>query len=131
MLENGKRALVQLEENLSVLKRYGFQYTTFLSSAPLLGSLKISFGFRVYIRCGHLDFTDLMAALQPLMDDSKVADCPNQPTVTILEMDYGTIYFRSKLRNDIHTSIDIDYIECGEGCDHHPYEIPDAEPVLD
>ena len=72
-----------------------------------------------------------MAALQPLLDGSKRADCPNQPTVTILEMDYGTIYFRSKLRNDIHTSIDIDYTECGEGCDHHPYEFPDAKPVLD
>lgn len=79
-----------------------------------------------YVWCGQLNFTGVTAASQPLMEDSKtVVGHHNQPTVTISEIDYGKIYFRSTLKDDIRISINIDYIECGEGCHRHPYELPE------
>lgn len=52
---------------------------------------------------------------------------PDASEVTIMEIDYGTTYFSSRLKDVIRAPIDILYVECGEGCEHHPYEQPEEE----
>lgn len=80
-----------------------------------------------YVKCDHLDFTSVLKALDPLVAKTGTeigAGPANRPKVTISNWDYGTLFFESSLRSDIRQPIDINYVECGEGCEHHPYELP-------
>jgi hypothetical protein len=80
--------------------------------------------FRAYVKAGCLDFTRVLAALQPLIIDSKDdADPTDERKVTIWEWDAGIMFFQSNLRNDIKRPISIDYVECGPGCGHHPEQM--------
>jgi hypothetical protein len=121
LFKNGK--LVGAREQLAHYESI-YQYHASLVGDFRTSRLDVQMDFRAYVKAGCLGFTGVLAALQPLIIESKDnADPADGRKVTIWEGDAGILFFQSNLRNDIKRPISIDYVECGSGCGHRPDEL--------